>query len=139
MTRAEYNESKKVFEQFKKELAAETAVECKWVLSFAQYKNHTATAFISDMRSYESVIDSWKPYLDGENDHMREMAKAVITAETELIEKYGTVENYTEAVVNTIINSNAFERFAAAFGITGYSTEIKHECGHDYKYLRLHY
>lgn len=138
MTRAEYYEHKKGFEQFKKELKAENKDIPKFVMSYAQYCKHTFTAYLGEITfSYEKRIEDWKPYTEDENNNLYETAKRVVS----ILEKdkavYGTVENETNVRASEIVNSAAFRRYSESLGGIRYATEIKTEYGRRYKYLRF--
>jgi hypothetical protein len=127
-----------VFEQFKKEVKAETGENRKWVMSFAQYRNRTATAYIANVTPYEDTIAKWEPYNIPGNDWYN-VARQVVESAKENLAKYGTPETEADKIIDRIVNSKAYSKFAETFGVVKYTTEVKTENGNKYKYLRLHY
>ena len=138
MSRTEYNEQKKIFEQFKKELNKEIGKENtpKFIMSYAQFCNRTATALLGGLKPYEEIIASWKPYAVPESKLYDCAVRVIERAEKDLAE-YGTPGNETQLLAEKIVNSVAFKKFSETFGGVRWSTEVKTDCGKTYKYLRF--
>lgn len=148
MMRADYNGQKKVFEQFKKDLKAETGINGGFTMSMKQFQNRTATYLICNLLPYEKEISD-----------MRELCERVRASKTRTeaekenwcadyeqrwipfyesqIVEFGTKEAYAKATVERIISSKAFRKFSEAFGGVGHQVEAKRDCGIEYLYLRF--
>ena len=136
MTRADYYEAKKVFDQFKKELKKEIGDAPKFVMSFAQFGNRTFTAFMGEVTPYEYIIAKWNTP-SARKDFGETAAKIVAIYEQRLAE-HGTPEKEIAAKIERVVNSNALKKFAELWGIR-WTTEVKTEYGRTYKYIRFRF
>ena len=136
MTRTEYYEEKKVFDQFKKELKKEIGDAPKFIMSYAQFCNRTFTAFMGESTPWENIVAEWET--PDARKNYGEAAEKIVAIYKQKIAEFGSPEKEISERIAMVVNSNALKKFSELWGIR-WATETKTEYGRTYVYIRFRF